>query len=142
MVIKKSVLNQIYSFIELNADKESGGLLGKKEDIITNVILDFGLSNHRCTYEPNIDLFNNTIVTWQLQGIDFAGIYHTHFFGISTLSPEDIAYAKEILLSMPNNINQLYFPIVLPEDMKIIPYIFRKKTGYVCFESEVLRIVE
>lgn len=122
MKIKKEILDVVYQQTQ-GLMFESGGILGKKNEIITDVDIDKDTSHVKCSYEPNIDRFNIIIDEWQKKEIDLAGIFHTHFFGVSTLSDGDISYIKTIMHAMPSEINQLYFPIVLPESKKIIPYL-------------------
>lgn len=122
MKIKKEILDVVYQQTQ-GLMFESGGILGKKNEIITDVDIDKDTSHVKCSYEPNIDRFNIIINEWQKKEIDLAGIFHTHFFGVSTLSDGDISYIKTIMHAMPSEINQLYFPIVLPESKKIIPYL-------------------
>lgn len=122
MKIKKEILDVVYQQTQ-GLMFESGGIFGKKNEIITDVDIDKDTSHVKCSYEPNIDRFNIIINEWQKKEIDLAGIFHTHFFGVSTLSDGDISYIKTIMHAMPSEINQLYFPIVLPESKKIIPYL-------------------
>ena len=121
MIIANKTLKKIYSSVEF-VGSESGGILGLEKGIISHVAFDLGKSNIKCSYEPNVDRLNEVIVEWQKENIQFIGLFHTHFFGTESLSKEDKHYIKEILFAMPDEIHYLYFPIVLPEYKRIIPY--------------------
>lgn len=55
-------------------------------------------------------------------GIEFYGLFHTHFYGVSSLSKGDEVYIKKILEAMPQSKKELFFPIVVLPDKKIISY--------------------
>ncbi|MCL2592431.1 MAG: hypothetical protein FWD82_03605 [Defluviitaleaceae bacterium] len=94
---------------------ETGGILGGDSDIITNFIFDGGLSDSdEGRYYPDIDKINTYLSDWQKSGIKFYGILHSHFTNERTLSMGDRQYIKNIMMSMPTNIKELYFPIVIP----------------------------
>lgn len=141
MKIEAAILQRIFRQI-LGIPSESGGIFGSKGDIISNVEFDKGISKLKCAYEPNIDFLNEVIERWQEENIDFAGIFHTHFFGVETLSQGDIAYITAIMSAVPESINQLYFPIVLPEYHKMIPYIATKDTHGIQICKDELMIVD
>ena len=141
MNIQKEVLELIYQQTH-NLAFESGGILGKTNGIITNVDFDKGVYQIKCSYEPNVDRFNIIIDEWQKKKIEFCGIFHIHFFGVSTLSEGDISYIKTIMTAMPDVINQLYFPIVLPEKKKIIPYCASRENDSIKIELDELKIIE
>lgn len=50
------------------------------------------------------------------------GIYHTHFWNVDvdTLSENDKEYIKKIMDNMPEEIGQLYFPLVLMPKREVI----------------------
>ncbi len=141
MNIKKDVLDLIYLETK-NMIYESGGILGEKENIITNADIDKGVHRAKCLYEPNVDRFNIVIHEWQKKEIGFAGVFHTHFFGVSTLSEGDIEYIKSIMIAMPKELTQLYFPIVLPESKKIIPYFAVRDEDTIKIELGELNIID
>ena len=141
MKIKRDTLKLIFRNTKYNK-KESGGALGESEGVIFDVVFDKGLSDKMCTYEPNVNLLNSAIEKWQENNIAFAGIFHTHFFGVNTLSSEDIAYIKQILRAMPDSISNLCFPLVLPEKEIIIPYTAKKNNNDICIIEDILTICE
>ena len=142
MKISNSTLQYICKNVK-NCNYETGGILGsRKNKVITEVFLDKNNEQtRRCSYTPNIVLFNNQIEIWQKQGINFQGLFHTHFANVETLSSSDEVYIKMIMTSMPEMINTLYFPLfVLPEQL-LIPYNAIRKNGEVNIIREALEII-
>lgn len=121
MKILNHTFNDIVKMVP-SLPPESGGIIGGTNQIITHYILDSGtnLSNGYDTYAPSILYFNETIQSWQQKGIDFYGIFHSHFPGGTELSNRDKQYIVQIMKAMPCRINHLYFPIVLPGETIIV----------------------
>ena len=119
--INKEVYSKILDIIP-TIPPETGGILGGKNDIITNFVFDTGLPNGDIGhYYPDIDKLNSCILDWQKHGIKFYGIVHSHLNHEKSLSLGDEVYIKEIMFAMPTDIKTLYFPIVFPRK-EIIPY--------------------
>ena len=78
---------------------ETGGMLGGQNGIITKVVFDDGKEDdfRRCHYTPNVVMLNGCLVEWSKSGIEFYGLFHTHFYGVSSLSKGDEVYIKKIL---------------------------------------------
>lgn len=143
MQINQRVLESIFHNISDVPPFENGGILGSIDGIITVAIADNGHSNTcGCSYEPNVEMFNQIISEWQKEDIEFSGIYHTHFFGVETLSQGDIDYINLILSAMPEQITQLYFPVVLPEKQQMIPYLAEKTAGGIRIVKDSLNVIE
>ncbi len=124
MRICRSIFNEIIN-IPADAPPEVGGIIGGNGGIVTDHYLDTGVnSDIACSYTPDVSLLNTIISEWATKGIQFMGIYHTHFFDVQTLSDGDIRYIEKILLSMPEGVDSLYFPLV----------IFPRRT-MVCFKA-------
>lgn len=140
MIIYKKVIEFIFSEVE-DIVCESGGILGATGQVITNVEIDKGLHRAKCSYEPDVNKLNSVIDMWRNQEIDFAGVFHTHFFGVSTLSDGDITYINLIMKAMPDDIDCLYFPIVLPESKQIIPYRAFKENSSIQIDLDILKII-
>ena len=140
------IYKKLYGYILNNVSKkppESGGILGKKNGIVCNVYFDKGIITEKmCSYEPNVELLNNIIEKWQQENIDFCGIFHTHFYGVKTLSDGDKEYINRIITAMPENINKLYFPIVLPEYNEMVNYMARKKNQTVIINKSDIIVEE
>lgn len=102
---------------------EIGGILGGTDDIISRYQLDNGRNEGcGCFYSPDVDVLNTTIKAWQREEILLRGIFHTHFFGVDTLSDGDISYITAIMKAMPLSIDQLYFPLIVLPEKRIVPF--------------------
>ena len=103
---------------------ETGGILWGHKCLITKVIFDVGIKDNVqiCHYAPDVCKLNKCLSVWLKQGIELYGLFHTHFFNVSSLSQGDIAYIKQILLGMPEEKKWLYFPIVVLPDKKMVSY--------------------
>ena len=141
MITNTIVIQTMFGLIN-NNDTESGGILGAKGEVIDHVAFDVGTTSARCSYEPDVDHLNRVIREWQKDGIRFVGLYHTHFFGVETLSPGDIGYIKAILNAMPKQMAELFFPVVLPEYQRIVPYRAKRVDGNILIYKDNLEIIE
>lgn len=140
MNIYKCIYNEIINTAR-SLPPETGGLLGGRDDIVAEVLRDEGLpSDKKCSYYPNIELFNQTIKEWQSRDINFMGIFHTHYWGVNTLSKGDKRYIARIMNSMPEGIDRLYFPILVMPDKKLVCYVANKKLGNLVIETEAIEL--
>ena len=142
MRILKSVIDTINDSI-LDMPPETGGILGSHDnELIDEVIMDSpGPTNTRpCSYFPNVDFLNQNIKLWQDNGISFAGIFHTHFAGVKTLSWGDKKYIDAIMKSMPSYIEYLYFPIFVLPDRELVCYKAIRTNGIIDIQAEELVI--
>ncbi len=97
------------------APPECGGILGGRDGIITELVLDTSKPEHTAAvYTPDTAFLNGQLVQWQAQGIAFLGMFHTHPKGQPALSTADQMYIAQIMAVMPASVEELYFPIVLP----------------------------
>ena len=122
MVIKRT----LYDFLVnscVTAPPEMGGILGMTGGVVTALHMDFynTIEKTRAIYEPNTSLLNHQIALWRKNNIIFAGIFHTHPFKQPTLSEGDNQYIKQIMGAMPQTVNSLFFPIIIPKN-KIYSY--------------------
>jgi hypothetical protein len=123
MRISKNIFQEIIQAVPFQPP-EIGGILGGTNGVISSWQFDSGVaSGCGCFYAPNVSKLNQTILHWQNSGIDFLGIFHTHFFGVRSLSNGDIAYINAIMHTMPECIGKLYFPIVVLPEIEMIPYL-------------------
>lgn len=114
MEIRNTIYNQVLNYCP-NVPPEVGGILGASNDVIDAVFFDCGLHRHKMAiYTPNVDRLNKAIIQWQKDGIQFLGLFHSHPKGQETLSSDDIEYIKSILFGISESVNELYFPIVIP----------------------------
>lgn len=124
MRILKTVNDTVHNLIS-DDPSEIGGILGShNNELIDEVILDAQDPNalKRCSYTPNVAFLNQQIKHWQDCKIHFKGMFHTHHFGIKTLSCGDQKYITEIMTRMPDCIQYLYFPIFVLPDRQWIGY--------------------
>lgn len=122
---------------------ESGGILGSGNgEIIDNVVFDIPdhESSMGCAYSPDVDFLNKSIKQWSGDGIRFMGIFHTHFYGVQTLSCADKHYIDTIMQAMPEEINCLYFPVYVLPERKFVGYSATRKSGCVEIQQEILYI--
>jgi len=111
---------------------ETGGIIGSADgDIIDRVIMDIPTvpADRMCCYIPNVDFFNEVIATWQHEGIEFKGMFHTHFANVETLSHADKQYITAIMNAMPPEIVYLYFPVFVLPARTLICYKAIKNEG-------------
>ncbi len=120
---------------------EMGGLFGGRNGVITSVAFDQGVSRSMCSYTPDVNRMNAVIEKWNLKGMEFLGIFHTHFLGVRTLSEADKKYIKQILNAMPEYIVQLYFPIMVLPERDLIPYVAISQKPDVLIQKEELIIL-
>lgn len=100
----------------MDTRSEHGGIIGGFNDTVTTFEFDNGLYNENSgCYIPNTELLNQCIEKWYSKNISFYGIIHSHLTPYASLSNDDVKYIKKIMLSMPQSIDKLYFPIVLPK---------------------------
>lgn len=121
MIIGNKTYQEIIS-IQNNMPPETGGILGGTDGCVTTIAYDCGkIGTKKCSYTPDVDMLNQTINEWQDRGIDFMGIFHSHFFGVKTLSEGDKRYILHIMRNMPKSVSFLYFPlIVMPERVMVV----------------------
>ncbi len=140
-----NILAEVYQYIfnsAPSAPPEIGGILGSIDGVVCKCQIDPGRpKSGGCFYSPNVDILNKTINGWQRDGILFHGIFHTHFFGVQTLSDGDVAYIDAILHAMPSYIHELYFPIVVLPEKRIVPYLATRKGKMVDIKADELIIV-
>ncbi|MBU5477693.1 hypothetical protein KQI69_00565 [Eubacterium sp. MSJ-13] len=110
---------------------ETGGIIGGKNQEITEYWVDddaVSKGKYMCRYTPNVDVMNEKIHKWSEKNIDFLGIFHTHYFGIRTLSKGDIEYMYKIMNVMPLSVKVLYFPIIVFPEKEMILYAIKNQT--------------
>ena len=116
MKIKREIYNDLIHDCP-EAPPEVGGILGGNNGIVNVFVLDLPIdSNKNNCYIPNTEKLNAVLSVWSDEGIDFYGIFHTHFpYGYS-LSSDDEKYIDQIMNAMPLHIKTLFFPVVVPGD--------------------------
>ena len=101
---------------------ETGGILGSSAgDVIDCIVFDSTSdSDCACSYSPDTDFLNSCIAEWLSRGIEFKGVFHTHFASVKTLSECDKTYITEIMNAMPEEIGSLYFPLYVLPDRRLV----------------------
>lgn len=121
---------------------ETGGILGEYKGVISANYFDEGLkSGNMCSYIPDIKKLNSVIKEWQQNDILFRGIYHTHFGSSGTFSMTDRVYIKKILKNMPDEIGELYFPLVIMPERQMVCYIAKIAFGKLVVVKEQMVII-
>ena len=96
-ICSEAVIDSIRQGVS-NVPPESGGILGGRNDVITNICLDKGiLGKHPCSYTPDTRFLNQKIDQWAETGIQFMGMFHVHFGGTESLSEGDKEYIVRIM---------------------------------------------
>lgn len=139
MKISKELLNEI--IMKLPSElPETGGIIGGNSDVVTEYWIEIPkekVDGFMCCYIPDVDKINEMIQEWAKKGVEFMGMFHTHYFGVDTLSEGDISYIKEILAAMPDGISKLYFPIFIFPDGRMVLYVADKQKKDVYKEEYV-----
>lgn len=140
MHIKKTVYEQLLTYCP-DFPPESGGVLGGRNGVVTQFVLDLGLTTTRDDfYIPNVEYCNDVIAMWQTIGIAFYGILHTHPENSKELSPADRAYILSVMQVMPKTIDRLYFPLVFPR-VGIRAYSAVRKENNITLKTEDIILV-
>lgn len=124
MEITKALFDMMDKMIA-DEPPETGGILGSKDNTrITDIIFDKPIRSYEscCRYEPNVEFLNKCIAEWADAGIYFKGIFHSHFANVRSLSDSDINYIKKIMNAMPEQINNLYFPVFTLPERELVCY--------------------
>lgn len=122
---------------------EAGGILGGENGVVFEFYTDKGHPTEKiCGYAPDVKSLNAIILDWQNKEIDFMGMFHTHFWGVESLSEGDTNYIIKIMQAMPKSIFRLYFPIIVMPEMKIVPYIAERNGDDIVISRQELQIVK
>ncbi len=142
MTVLKELIKEMDTCIK-NYPPETGGILGGvKGDVISHFIMDDIKEKPiaACSYSPNVEFLNQCIDDWYKNGIEFKGIFHTHFAGVKTLSKADEKYINEIMSVMPDTVKTLYFPIFVLPDRVLVPYKAEKNGIEISIVVDELKI--
>lgn len=123
---------------------EIGGILGGYNGVICCVVFDHGTQKQnirKCHYTPDTEYLNRCIEDWENNEIDFYGIFHTHFFSVATLSGGDKRYMERIMQSMPNEKNELYFPVIVLPERKMVSYLCKRNAGKIEITEDRIHLV-
>ena len=118
MKLLREIFNEILCTCP-DVPPETGGILGSQNGLVVDFLFDKGIiHDFPDQYVPDINRLNKKIENWINAGIEFCGIFHTHFPHGKELSEADKRYITEILKSVPQKM--LYFPIVFPNKEMIV----------------------
>lgn len=141
MKIKRELCDEIFTKVG-ELPPEIGGILGGIKDDVMVVEFDkCEIRQRRCSYTPNVNYLNTVIDFWEKEKIKFLGIFHSHYFGVKSLSEGDQKYIYTIMRNMPDDIPKLYFPIVVMPDKEIVVYKAHRCQDDVIIEKEILELV-
>lgn len=141
MIIQQNTLDELLKEVP-GAPPEIGGILGGVNGVISTYQVDRGAVPDRKFdhYYPDVIFLNHTIQEWSDKGIEFYGLFHSHFPGGIELSVQDKRYITQIMLAMPKRIVRLFFPIILRDDM--IGYRAIRCGKNVCIErDDIIKIL-
>lgn len=68
-------------------------------------------------------------------------MFHTHFYGVETLSEGDRRYIKDIMHAIPSWKQKLYFPIIVLPERKIKSYVCVRYNSEVCIKKDEVNIL-
>ena len=122
---------------------ESGGILGIKNSVVCVYYHDSSSRIvERALYVLDVDTLNLKIDVWQKSGIEFAGIIHSHMLGQNTLSSGDIEYIKQVFNNIPECVDELYFPIIIPKDKRVISFFAKRSEKDVIIRQDEIHIIK
>ncbi len=102
-------------------DYEIGGIIGGRKNIVFNVCFDkTDIQYNMGVYTANVEYLNSVIKMWQNDSIEFYGIFHSHTNGVRDLSKGDIDSICTIMKGLPNDIDKLYFPLIIPNETVLL----------------------
>lgn len=138
MLIQKNIFDQLLNLP--SALPEMGGILGLHHDVIDSIMFDCGKPQGNCgTYVPDTATINQQIKLWNISGIQFGGIFHTHLPRWNRLSGEDIKYISRIMSVMPPDIPCLYFPLVFPGE-SVLSFAVHKTGNEIVIKLDDIKI--
>lgn len=142
MKITESVYKKIYDKFPV-PPPEQGGILGIKNGVICEYYHDSSnFITDRAVYEPDVDALNPKIEQWSNQGIEFAGIIHSHLSGQNSLSSGDEEYIKALFKVLPEKVKELYFPIIIPQTGELFTYVVSVQENSIHIRSDKVVIIK
>ena len=111
---------------------ECGGVLGSSDgsNVIDFFYFDKTANVSDLTYTPNIEIINNILYQWNIQGIRMVGIVHSHPTGYDSPSEPDRIYTKRILDVLEEN----YFLLPIVHKTLIGKHEIK---GFYAYRSEI-----
>ena len=141
MNICENIYQKIIDCCSANSN-ETGGIIGGKNGVVGEFVFDESLDNGESgCYYPDTILLNRYLSDWQQRGIDFYGIVHSHFQKSYELSSGDKEYINSIMMVMPTGTNHLYFPLVFPNEKKMVSFSATRIGGMTKIICDEINIV-
>lgn len=123
-VENRILINQLLEDLSAEDLYEAGGIIGGKNGVVTVYAVDRSQkSQHPCTYIPDVSMLNQTIRQWYEEDLVLMGIFHTHHFGVRTLSEGDKSYIQKVMSVAPPEVRKMYFPVVVMPGKEVVAYI-------------------
>lgn len=128
--ITSRALSQITSAIGTR-QPEQGGVLGiSNSGVISHFYFDHSAVKTGATYSPDLAGIRPVLAYWDMEGVRFCGMIHSHPGNFSTPSTGDLIYAERILKAMPRTLRGImHMPIVTVDPysgrMQICWYVAR-----------------
>lgn len=141
MYILKNVYDEILKSYSL-PPPEQGGILGVKNGIVCEYCHDDSVgTTESAVYVPKVAVLNKKIDEWCTEKITFGGIIHSHLLGQSKLSAGDEKYIKRLFESLPQKIDLLYFPIIIPKTNDFISFVAERIENDVIIRTDETHII-
>ena len=123
IVENRMLIDQLLEELPEEEQHEAGGILGGKNGVVTVYTVDKNQKSlHPCTYIPDVAMLNQIIKQWYQAGLVLMGVFHTHHFGVRTLSEGDKAYIQKIMSTAAQGVHKMYFPIVVMPAKEVVVY--------------------
>ena len=127
-LIDKNTYREIIDFF-YHSPIESGGIIGKRKNVILAFYPDTECKRSIEQYTPNINELNSVIEQWSNKGIEFIGIIHSHPNGNKLPSILDEKYVSELLMHN-THLKCILFPIVTLTNNKVEIHFYKFKSKF------------
>lgn len=142
MIIKESIYLKLLDCYSA-PPPEGGGILGMKNNVVCEYFHDNSSRiAEKAIYVLDVETLNRKIDEWQKLGIEFSGIIHSHMLGQNTLSSGDIEYIKQMFNNIPECVDELYFPIIIPEAKQVISFVAKRSEKDVIVQQDEIHIIQ
>ena len=111
-LIKANTWQQMLETVALR-EPESGGIIGGSGNVVSCFHFDTLAATDANSYDPDTSSLNEVIQSWQLDGVHFLGIVHSHHQFPLYPSTNDLAYARDILKLNRRALKQIIFVLII-----------------------------
>lgn len=138
-VENKILMDRLLAELSAEDRYEAGGILGGKDGAITVYAVDKNQkSQHPCTYIPDVAMLNQVIQQWYQEGLVLMGVFHTHHFGVRTLSDGDQAYIQKVMSAAPREVSRMYFPVIVMPVKEVVVYTATRAGDHIQIAEETI----